>query len=1296
MASSGSDAKLPPGQQHRRSRRRRLRPPPSPAPLGAAGPPFRRIRRSSSASSGGGGGPGPGPGPGPELESELESPPPERAAAPGAPPAPRPPDASPETPASYSPFHALLPALELPPTPASFLIGPDDGALTPLPSDAEEELNGLGLIEAMMNSAADAAAAATAAAAAAAAAAADSGDREEGGEGPLVGRGGSEGTLAGRWTDLTRRRRLPILLFCLLLLCPVGLLLCLPRLVASTGATFVPPAGSDSDRALGIYRRAYGTAAAECGGAAGDGGHDSPAAPHRAGLREGAGLSPSDPLNPPLLLVMEAGASGPTNGTDCPTLIDGSSELYLSAKAYAMGIEDHLREAGPLADLYPIPCRGSPGTSTGENDSTALVDRVWPELVVNSFYSFSARHLGTTLAPGMASSDGAMAVVQISFSVPPIVAARGNLQRKYIEGIMEALRIYENNSRAGFNTTAGEDPVAARGFSVSYTGLRYLQKDLTESVQSSLHRMDVFVLPVALTVLVAVLLCTGRENGREAGSTRGALMKRCLFLVVIPLLTLGTTVALWSAVMYLLCRCSFFEVGHFTPTIMMSLTVGMGFDYVMFMMSRALSNDVSKWRLAVDTGRNDDRREQNSAFSVASTAAIIVEEMTRTAGHTVIVSGITLSLAFLGLTILPMTMLRSAGLGAAIAILSSAIVNLTLIPSLLQMESLARILLLPAGSDIQGGGRKGHRRGWFHRRTRSVGGGGLNLFGSDGVFPEGDRRGGDGWMWLSGLSFASRGAGRGGASQNEDQEDVRLSLEEEGDGNDGYTSFRDLAQPLLMDDGGIGTDEPQRIEERALRRHPDRLLSSVKPCSLWSKVAIQLLHPRRSAVVLCAIVAAALPIALQSRFLDMSISFDLMLPGNSPAMITSRALGEKLGQGSLSPYRIIFDGRNSRQQVDTEEGFQVMHDVVSALINQTDISQTSASLFQWPFIPSQNTMEGANSTTYSGIAHLRGIDVPHALFASAKVCAALGFCPSEDLRALSMIDEMVTATDRNTTYITATLAKSPFDDDGIAWLLAARTIIKSMYEQGTLRNYTVVIEGGAAVEYDVVTLVYASAPTTIGITLVVIFLVMAFFFRSLIAPLRSVVSICLTQGFAFGVLALTHKGGMIDATAWHSLHGTSEVSWLAPVMAFSIVVGLGLDYEIFLIDRVLEFRLAGASHESSIVAGFQETGPIISAAGVIMAIAFGGLMMSSSPALYQWSFLLTVAVLFDTCIGRIIRVILLGRTGGKSWWPRSLPEEATDLLGMMGADRGESAEIEEADRAFPSLLERRDLATTMS
>src|SRR5690606_38026411 len=70
------------------------------------------------------------------------------------------------------------------------------------------------------------------------------------------------------------------------------------------------------------------------------------------------------------------------------------------------------------------------------------------------------------------------------------------------------------------------------------------------------------------------------------------------------------------------------------------------------------------------------------------------------------------------------------------------------------------------------------------------------------------------------------------------------------------------------------------------------------------------------------------------------------------------------------------------------------------------------------------------------------------------------------------------------------------------------------------------------------------------------------------------------------------------------------IFWMVPIMSFSIMVGLGLDYDIFLISRIVEYRALNFYTSASVVKGVYKTGSIITGAGIIMAIAFSALSFS--------------------------------------------------------------------------------------
>jgi hypothetical protein len=83
------------------------------------------------------------------------------------------------------------------------------------------------------------------------------------------------------------------------------------------------------------------------------------------------------------------------------------------------------------------------------------------------------------------------------------------------------------------------------------------------------------------------------------------------------------------------------------------------------------------------------------------------------------------------------------------------------------------------------------------------------------------------------------------------------------------------------------------------------------------------------------------------------------------------------------------------------------------------------------------------------------------------------------------------------------------------------------------------------------------------------------------------------------------------------------------------------------------YRRAGLGETEAVVAGLSQTGHIITAAGVIMAIAFSGLLLSTEPVLNELAFLLVLAVLVDTFIVRSMLVpAIMSAFGRLNWWPQ--------------------------------------------
>lgn len=203
-----------------------------------------------------------------------------------------------------------------------------------------------------------------------------------------------------------------------------------------------------------------------------------------------------------------------------------------------------------------------------------------------------------------------------------------------------------------------------------------------------------------------------------------------------------------------------------------------------------------------------------------------------------------------------------------------------------------------------------------------------------------------------------------------------------------------------------------------------------------------------------------------------------------------------------------------------------------------------------------------------------------------------------------------------------------------------------------------IIENGISCEtYDSNRAVMGSFVITLGIILGICIVVVGFLYQSILIPLRSVVTIYITLvfsfGFTIGVFQLGWFNGLNCATL--SSEVSQGLSWVVVPICFAVVLGLSLDYEIFLLGRITESRHLGYGDKASIEIGVWKTGSVISMAGIIMAVAFLGLVLTSSPMLNQAGFLLVVAVLLDTFVVRpFMTPALMAILGRWNWWPHKV------------------------------------------
>jgi len=217
--------------------------------------------------------------------------------------------------------------------------------------------------------------------------------------------------------------------------------------------------------------------------------------------------------------------------------------------------------------------------------------------------------------------------------------------------------------------------------------------------------------------------------------------------------------------------------------------------------------------------------------------------------------------------------------------------------------------------------------------------------------------------------------------------------------------------------------------------------------------------------------------------------------------------------------------------------------------------------------------------------------------------------------------------------------------------------LRELFDIHSAKNdLSVAIAGASVYAVDMMTSVYSFFSGMLVATLGSAMIFMGVSFRSVVMPLRAIVSNLLTVGFSFGLAVLVYQDGALDFLKWHALSGRFKaVPWVVPVVVFFVVTGLGLDYDIFLSVRITEFRAEGHSPTEAIRRGLIATGGIITSAGIIMSVAFGSLLFSSIIELNMLGLMMTSSVLFDTFVARsLVNPAMMSIIGRANWWPSSL------------------------------------------
>jgi RND superfamily putative drug exporter len=204
-------------------------------------------------------------------------------------------------------------------------------------------------------------------------------------------------------------------------------------------------------------------------------------------------------------------------------------------------------------------------------------------------------------------------------------------------------------------------------------------------------------------------------------------------------------------------------------------------------------------------------------------------------------------------------------------------------------------------------------------------------------------------------------------------------------------------------------------------------------------------------------------------------------------------------------------------------------------------------------------------------------------------------------------------------------------------------------------------------------------PVLIGVVLALSFILLTLVFRSLVVPLKAVIMNLLSIGASYGVIVAIFQWGWLKGVVGVGKAGPIE-AW-APMMLFTILFGLSMDYEIFLLSRVREdYLVNGRQNGLAVANGVAATGRVITAAAAIMVAVFLSFVLGfPDRAIKLFGLGLAVAIFVDATLVRMVLVpATMELLGDTNWW---LPRWLSRVLPRITVER-EAGPVVEAELAM--------------
>jgi RND superfamily putative drug exporter len=253
---------------------------------------------------------------------------------------------------------------------------------------------------------------------------------------------------------------------------------------------------------------------------------------------------------------------------------------------------------------------------------------------------------------------------------------------------------------------------------------------------------------------------------------------------------------------------------------------------------------------------------------------------------------------------------------------------------------------------------------------------------------------------------------------------------------------------------------------------------------------------------------------------------------------------------------------------------------------------------------------------------------------------------------------------------------------------ASQTQLQRLHAVAGPGGQRVLMTGIEQINQDTCEAITSRLPTVLTVIAAITFVLLFLVTGSVVLPLKALLLNALSLSATFGTLVWIFQDGHLGA------FGTTATGTLlatVPVLLFCIAFGVSMDYEVFLISRIREYWLTSgrpkADNDESVARGLARTGRVVTAAALVMSISFAALIASQVSFNRMFGVGLTLAVLMDATLVRILLVpAFMHVLGRANWWA---PKPMVWLHARLGI--GEVSTPEPAEAANRATGQRIDI-----